>query len=976
LKSLSDFDYLNPLKQNRRKRSSRTAKWIFETPEYLRWRNGLHDRGGLSLLWCYGKIGSGKTILLTSVIDQLLIGKDKPDDLVAFFFPRFDNDESLQAETILRSIAVQFLNSSSLSGDAMNILGTVESAPSFDAYHFMILMKSVFKPAKRFHPQTFYIIIDGIDECEQKDMDTLLRTLSSVESITSETHEVRVLVACRHRRPNSIADLFPHVEDICASAGPATSDIAVFIDDEIQGLEASGELVVGDRNIIQDIKRFLFQHADGMFLWATLALREICHQRCDEDIREVLTSQNLPRGLPELFTRSLSRIVSQDNEKITRKILPWIIAPRQPLTLDQIAESALVEILQTNAHPGRRINGIHHIGAWFNGLVEVDEERKTVHFAHASVRHFLLGSPVKRDLGTFHMDLDNANHHLGEICVTYLHFTNFQTALAQRRREMAHFVPKDIAQSALAQEWSSSTTSKLGRLFPDTRLPSASENLDRAIVKLQPEAAFEDDTATRHPFLKYAASKWIFHTSSFNDKGSKTWAIWRNMLVKGHGVALSPVSGDVLPALNKELVNWAFDQRHAGLLSVLTSPEMREHIPAERIIGLSRAGDIELLSLVHGTTGFPPTILLSAIKAASRKGHVEVVELLISSVSDQHLLAQLRKQSLLCACGWGQLPLVNWLLSHGAIANPKVESGHRSPLQIASQYGHVEVMKLLFGVVSLLFDDMNGNAARAYIGTTSEGVRTAFITAVVNNQVDAAELLIHHGANVNESLGYESVLTIASGEGNSDMVRLLLREGASLRRVDSLPSAAHVGFDTHPLQAAASGSHLDIIKQLLDAGTSLIWGGEQALECAAASGEIELVKRLLSLSAVSFPLHLARGLHAAAKFNHCNIIKLLLDQGADINSAEFPTGKTALQTAIEFGHASTVEFLLRWGAEFPAYDAHLLIKAAKSRCDLAIINLLRSRSSSEWGEDFDVDFILITVEINSNWDMLRTRSAG
>jgi ankyrin repeat protein len=798
----------------------------------------------------------------------------------------------------------------------MKILATMESATSFDAFHFMTLVKSVFKSPRT---QTFYIIIDGIDECEKQDRITILQTLSSVESITSKKHAIRVFITSRYRLQTSISDLFSHVEDICASSGRAASDIAVFIEDEIQGLETSGDLVVGDRNIIQDIKRFLFEHADGMFLWATLALREICHQRCDDDIREVLKSENLPKGLTELFIRTLSRIVSQGNENITRQILPWIIAPKQPLTMDQIAESALVEILQANAHPGRRINGIHHIGAWFNGLVEVDEERKTVHFAHASIHRFLLGSPAKRDLAAFHMNLDDANHHLGEVCVTYVNFGNFQTSVAERRREMMQFVPKDKAQSALAQEWSSSKTSKLGKLFSDTRLPPASENLDRAIVRFQSEAGWEDDTAARHPFLKYAASKWIFHTSSFNKKSSKTWSLWQRMLVNGHGVACSPVSGEVLPALNEELVDWAFDQRHAGLLATLQSSELRGHISSKKIIDLSRDGDIELLSLVHGTDFHVDTLLMS-IRAASRKGYLEVVELLFSGVSDQDVLAQLHKQSLLCACGWGQLRLVQRLLSHGTMACPVMQPGDikRSPLQIASQYGHIKVMELLFEATSLLPDDESGNAARNYMGTSMEGVGTAFTAAVVNNQVDAAELLIHHGANVDAGTGF--ALTEASAEGNSDMVRLLLRKGAS---VNSPPGATYPPeFVLNPLAAAASGGHTGIIKQLLEAGISGRgggWGGEKALECAAASGDFELANQLLSSNYLFSDFNGC--LQAAAKFNHCHIIKLFLDNGVKINKIDDHTNRTALQMAVEFGYASTVQFILESGAEFSSDES-------------------------------------------------------
>ncbi|KAI1809285.1 hypothetical protein GGS20DRAFT_580822 [Poronia punctata] len=58
LDALSAYDYLTPLKQSRRERQGGTAQWIFQTPEFGRWIDGSPQ-----VLWCSGKIGSGKTIL-------------------------------------------------------------------------------------------------------------------------------------------------------------------------------------------------------------------------------------------------------------------------------------------------------------------------------------------------------------------------------------------------------------------------------------------------------------------------------------------------------------------------------------------------------------------------------------------------------------------------------------------------------------------------------------------------------------------------------------------------------------------------------------------------------------------------------------------------------------------------------------------------------------------------------------------------
>jgi hypothetical protein len=108
LDELSTHDHLRPLKQSRSKRYSNTLDWIFQTAEFGRWIDGV-----VPLLCCFGKIGSGKTIATSSVIDHIMATQGS-DCLVSFFFAESGNQESLSAETIIRSILRQRRNSTQI----------------------------------------------------------------------------------------------------------------------------------------------------------------------------------------------------------------------------------------------------------------------------------------------------------------------------------------------------------------------------------------------------------------------------------------------------------------------------------------------------------------------------------------------------------------------------------------------------------------------------------------------------------------------------------------------------------------------------------------------------------------------------------------------------------------------------------------------------------------------------------------------
>ncbi|KAJ9148557.1 hypothetical protein NKR23_g4905 [Pleurostoma richardsiae] len=230
------------------------------TPEFERWTN----KTGPPLLWCSGKIGSGKTILTASVIDHILADKLDSDVLVTFSFPRFDDDESLKAETVIRCVTRQAVQSSTLT----------------------------------------------------EEMEARLNKLD---------------------RSSGISEV----------------------------LELLQALVHG---------------ADGMFLWVTFQIDEICSQHCDSDIRKVIN--NPPKGLKEGFARIISRIISKGNTEIACKIFRWTAAAKRSLHLDELGEIIFVEIGQPYSMPERQCNDIFRATSWCENLVEVDEESKAIQFAH------------------------------------------------------------------------------------------------------------------------------------------------------------------------------------------------------------------------------------------------------------------------------------------------------------------------------------------------------------------------------------------------------------------------------------------------------------------------------------------------------------------------------------------------------------------------------------------------------------------
>jgi len=123
-----------------------------------------------------------------------------------------------------------------------------------------------------------------------------------------------------------------------------------------------------------------------------------------------------------------------------------------------------------------------------------------------------------------------------------------------------------------------------------------------------------------------------------------------------------------------------------------------------------------------------------------------------------------------------------------------------------------------------------------------------------------------------------------------------------------------------PLHIAAHGGHSDIIKHLIDAGadvTAKIPTGSTPLYLAARNGFAGCVKVILERS-----LHLRKVpdsvLCAAASNGHVEVVRVLLEDGRCNIDARTDDGSTALWIAALQGHNDVVQKLVQHGADVNA----------------------------------------------------------
>ena len=185
-----------------------------------------------------------------------------------------------------------------------------------------------------------------------------------------------------------------------------------------------------------------------------------------------------------------------------------------------------------------------------------------------------------------------------------------------------------------------------------------------------------------------------------------------------------------------------------------------------------------------------------------------------------------------------------------------------------------------------------------------------------------------------------TALMMASNEGHTEIVSLLLAAGANANLVETTGSTA--------LIAASNAGHVEVVSLLLDAGadTDVVdKRGMTALIMASDRGHAAVVSLLLDAGADSnVATHTA--LMSACFQGDVDIVNLLLKAGVDKDATE-TTGCTALMIAAYGGHVDVVSSLLKAGAnkDLASDNGSTALMKASSAGHSEVVNLLQDSTS-------------------------------
>ena len=225
--------------------------------------------------------------------------------------------------------------------------------------------------------------------------------------------------------------------------------------------------------------------------------------------------------------------------------------------------------------------------------------------------------------------------------------------------------------------------------------------------------------------------------------------------------------------------------------------------------------------------------------------------------------------------------------------------------------------------------------------------------AVGDGDVDAVRGLLDRGFPVGAlQRGYRSALGAAARAEDLAMVRLLLDRGADPNQLDGTRSTP---MTSAACQAGGSGRGAgdEILALMLAAG------GRLGLREAVMLGDVDLARRLLDadptidVSGDAGCHHAYPFLMIAAEFGHPEMVRLLLDRGADVHGTDDDIGYTALSVAATCGRTRIAAQLLDHGADIDHVDGldFTPLAWAAERNQGELVRLLLDRGARRTLED-------------------------
>ncbi|KAK4186125.1 hypothetical protein QBC35DRAFT_554885 [Podospora australis] len=361
-------------------------------------------------LWLHGPPGSGKSVASGHVIQYL----ESFNLDCAYFF--FKNNEKPSLTQLLLSLAMQMAESNFQIRHTF--LSMIEEGEVVDSHSDHVLVwNSIFlgRIFKLAFSQPQYWVIDALDECSTRLLNTLLAMLSRIE----QTIPLRIFITSR---PNGHVERLLNQErvfrnEIQTGQAESLKDIEAFVRSRLSPSIIDDFNDQHDENEEEkDLVQEIITKSNGIFLWASLIMTRLEDAHSIEAMRATMNS--VPREMSGMYSGILEGIIQSPNAELAHCILRWVVCARKPLTTDELREVVRLDINQTLRTSDR-------FAQICGNLITIDDNY--VQVMHQTVKEFLTG-----EQSDYYIPRSWSHARIAELCLQHLNGKNFNPPRTRR----------------------------------------------------------------------------------------------------------------------------------------------------------------------------------------------------------------------------------------------------------------------------------------------------------------------------------------------------------------------------------------------------------------------------------------------------------------------------------------------------------------------------------------------------------------
>ena len=365
------------------------GRWFLNSPPFKSWVGGYISPH----LWVRGLPGSGKSVIAASVIAAL---HQLDAGICGYFFCSDRELSKRSASEIIRTIICQI---SQHSPDVTKHLDVIRQ----DGVYFTLSPSTLWQRVMvgRINPMSprIYIVLDGIDECDQKER----RILLDIISLNKRNANISWLVFSRF-----LPDIAQSLDGPNMVLKPTDSaqDIRSYTAELIERSPSLRSL-----SMKEGIAKKISASARGLFLSVKFIIQLLDNEEIISGIFDA--GHLLPSGIEGIYdaiTKSLDLRLSADEARLISAAFGWIGCASRPLTVIEMLEAVSL------SHERRGLDVESTLQKHCRSLITVSSSN-VVGFIHRTFEEYLASQRCPVSLAVIYRE---AHTKASSVCLSYL----------------------------------------------------------------------------------------------------------------------------------------------------------------------------------------------------------------------------------------------------------------------------------------------------------------------------------------------------------------------------------------------------------------------------------------------------------------------------------------------------------------------------------------------------------------------------